>query len=67
MALELSPTGLQAGPATMTTIIIMLTEIAIGLEGLEQTDRSRTPLSIAELNLKFSLPVPLNASGANDK
>ena len=39
------------------TTIIMLTEIAIGLEGLEQTSRSRTPLSIAELNLKFSLPV----------
>ena len=40
------------------TTIIMLTEIAIGLEGLEQTSRSRTSLSIAELNLKFSLPVP---------
>jgi hypothetical protein len=34
MALELAPAGLQAGPATMTTIIIMLTEIAIGLEGM---------------------------------
>jgi len=66
MALELAPAGLQAGPATMTTII-MLTEIAIGLEGLEQTSRSRTPLSIAELNLKFSLPLPLNASGMIDK
>ena len=33
----------------MTTIIIMLTEIAIRLEGLELTSRSRTPLSIAEL------------------
>ena len=51
----------------MTTIIIMLTETAIGLEGLEQTSRSRTPLSIAELNLKFSLQALANASGVVNK
>ena len=67
MALELAPAGLQAGPATMTTIIIMLTEMAIGLEGWELTSRSRTPLSIAELTFKSILPVPLNASGVVNK
>jgi hypothetical protein len=57
MALELAPAGLQAGPATMTTIIIMPTEIAIRVEGLKDTSRFGMLLSIAELNLKFSPPV----------
>jgi hypothetical protein len=34
MALELAPSGLQAGPDTMTRrIIMMVTEIAMPLEG----------------------------------